>query len=423
MIPMRTGYIIVLALLLLAGCGTVEKEQVEEKLSDTQAKTIENLIGFFDDNAWDSTRMVYYSDLDNTGNVLSERVYTVALSRMMYGLAYSSKYYTENLQKANNLVDFQFKYLIGKDSVGDYSVSFMEGMFPDFSNELDVWQQAYGLCGLTELYRTQPSYKLLVQINELHDAFIARFHDKENGGFWGAYNILTGPVNDSKSLQSLMYPLTAYMVNLWSADTANRTKYEPYIMENMDLLYQNGWDREIGWVNVKFDDEWNGCRNAVPKFPCYTVAPGHNFQLAALLLRASKFPFLEKGKQKDYRETGLEIIKTTLEKPIFDSVGIGNGFFSEMNPLTDETVDKSKTWWQHTEAIIALSLCDGKYAKEQAQLEHFFYTSFPDFENKGEFFFLYEDNQPFTDEQKGSIGKSAYHTVEMIRFSLESKNK
>jgi len=398
--------------------NSANSEQIRE-LPNIYSQTIENLIDFFDENGFDSENQFYYSEIDNEGKITSEKIYTVALNRLIYGLSYTSRYFPENLKKAEDLTHFLLQNLIGTDAIGPYFISYIEGDHIDTSAYLDVWQQAYGLCGLTEFYRTSPSEELLSRIHQLFDAFIMRFHDPLNGGFWGSYNIAARGISGSKSLQSLMYPITAFMGNLWLADSLNRAKYEPYIKENLDILYKAAWNSETNWVNIKFSDDWKACESQDKSKPCFTVSPGHNFQLGALFLRTQTWTFLNQERKTIYQAAGREIINSTLHKPIFGNNNIGNGFISLVNPLTDEVLDDRKTWWQHAEAIIALSLCNDTYVEELKQLETYYFKNFQDHQNKGEFFYLDNNNHPITSELKGSMGKSTYHTIEMIRFLME----
>ena len=112
----------------------------------------------------------------------------------------------------------------------------------------------------------------------------------------------------------------------------------------------------------------------------------------------------------------MEVLNTTLDKPIFPNKDLSQGFYSQVNPVTNEVEDRRKTWWQHCEALIALSLADDEFSVKSGNLEKFYFETFPDRKNGGEFFFVDESNVPQMDELKGSIGKSAYHTIEMIRF-------
>ncbi|MBB6460256.1 AGE family epimerase/isomerase [Flammeovirga kamogawensis] len=370
-----------------------------------------NLIHFFINYAWNDSIGTFYSEIDNEGKVVSDKIYTVASSRLIYGLAYVSKSNKDYLRKAIRTFQFQKNHLIGSNEHGNYSLSYANEPTP---TSFDVWQQAYGLCGITELYRNSKNDEVISTINSLHKGFINKFRDPINKGFWGEFKEGKG-VSGSKSLQSLLYPMTAYMINLWNADNLHKTNYEHQLAENIDLLYQHGWNEKTSWVNVKFNDDWtvqkteNGDCN-------FTVTPGHNFQLAALLLRAASLNFLSDENKAKYQSLGKHIIDVTLQKNIFHVGEIGNGFYSEVNPNTNKIIDTRKTWWQHAEAIIALSLYEEKYEKEQKDLEKFFYKTFTDRIVGGEYFYVTENNKPITTELKGSIGKSTYHTIEMLRF-------
>ncbi|BDD08026.1 hypothetical protein FUAX_04580 [Fulvitalea axinellae] len=411
---------ILMALALLAGCAG-KKTSVENATADGLSKPLDNLFAFFDNNSYNDSLGVYFSEVDNAGKLLSEKVFTVAHDRLIYGLSYTSDQHPERLAKAKRMYAFQKENLIGNDSLGLFSHSFSEkGMNPK-TEILDVWQQAYGMCGLAELYRKTGDKQLLETIHGLHKGFINRFHDDIRGGFWGEYHRKNGPVEGSKSLQSLMYPITAYMANLWLADKENRNLYEPYLTENLALLAKNAWNDGRGWVNVKFDDNWNPCESQGEK-PCFTVTPGHNFQLSALLQRTKDFGFLPASLCSEYTALGRKILDVTMRKPVFDET-VKQGFFSEINPATDSVLDKRKTWWQHAEAVIALTLAGDGHKNEADKIKAFFFDKFQDYENGGEYFYISEDDVPHSQEMKGSIGKSTYHTIELVRFLRESSLK
>nr|WP_320153923.1 AGE family epimerase/isomerase [uncultured Draconibacterium sp.] len=399
--------------------GQQYSKQPEKHLPNNYAKTVESLFGFFDEHAFDSTSMVYYSEVDNNGSVVSDKIYTVALSRMIYGLSYTSKFYPDNLIKAKKSIEFQLNNLIGTDSIGAYSISYVDKGKASEAIQLDIWQQAYGLCGLTEFYRNNPDDDLLSTIHKLHDAFVTRFYDIRSGGFYGAYDLKVGQVSGSKSLQSLVYPITAYMANLWGVDSLHREKYEPMLAECLEILHKAGWNKQTNWVNLKFDDLWNVLESADDDNSNVPVFPGHNFQLASLFLRTKSWDFLSNDRKEEYANMAHQILDATFQKSIFEKGKVRNGIYSQVDSETDEVLDTRKTWWQHCEAVLALSLCEDNYQEEKKQLEEFFFSSFPDFENGGEYFYLDKNDKPITNELKGSIGKSAYHTIEMIRFLMQ----
>ena len=412
----KIPYYVLVAVTLFISCKESKKTITK---TPNHEKNIENLLNFFNKNAYQETQGTYYSDVDNEGNVVSDKVFNVALSRLIYGLSYSKNIDISNLEKAQKAAVFQMERLILKDSSITYFASFFDLSTnkPDSSKNLDIWQQAYGLCGLTELYRNAPNINLLTNIHRLHDSIVKTFYDSKNGGFFGNYEANEQvQVEGSKTLQALIYPITAYMENLYLVDENNRNKYEPYLKENIQIAFDNGWNKELGWVNIKFDDSWNPCQHSSPDSICFNVTPGHNFQYASIFLRAKDWEFLTKQERLKYQKFGIEILNTTLEKPIFPKKDLSQGFYSEVNPVTNKVTDKRKTWWQHCEALIAFSLADEKFKVQAKNLKNFYFNAFPDNENGGEFFFVDELNIPQTDELKGSIGKSAYHTIEMIKF-------
>ena len=391
-------------------------------MASDHEKVVQNLLSFFENHAHQPMTGAYFSDLDNEGSVLSEKVYNVALSRLIYGLSYTSLAVSPQREKALRALDFQRRRLVAPDSLGGYFFSFFDPNEADTSATLDIWQQAYGLCGMTEYYRNYPDSALLSRIHKAHDGLVARFRDTKEGGFFGEYQLDKGQVSGTKTLQSLMYPITAYMENLWLADSVNRVRYEPIMREHLKLVYENAWNSELGWVNVVFDDHWSPCPHPSASSPCFMVTPGHNFQFATLLLRTQRWGFLSEEERSKYKLLGLEVLKTTLNKSIFSEAGtLKQGFFSEVNPVDNSVTDHRKTWWQHCEAIIALTLGGPTFQKERDQLVQFFVEHFPDYENGGEDFYIDPLNEPVTNVPKGSIGKSAYHTIEMIRFLEEGE--
>jgi len=234
----KTPYYILAILSLFISCKESKKTITKTPIHE---KKIENLLNFFNENAYQETQGTYYSDVDNEGNVVSDKVFNVALSRLIYGLSYAKDINVSNLEKAQKAAVFQMEKLIIKDSSNTYFASFfdLKANMPDSSKNLDIWQQAYGLCGLTELYRNAPNKNLLANIHRLHDSFVKTFYDSKKGGFFGNYEA-NKQVENSKTLQALIYPITAYMENLWSVDVENRSKYEPYLKENIQIAFDKG---------------------------------------------------------------------------------------------------------------------------------------------------------------------------------------
>lgn len=407
---MKKKYLSVLIIVML-----INACQQKDKKPDMYIDSIKSSIQFFD-QAYSSDSGVYYSEVDDKGKVLSDKIHTVALSRMIYGLAYMGQYNDEYLQRAQKAAEFQLNNMIGVANFEPYYIPSISKHEADQVQSFDIWQQAYGACGLTELYRQTKDEALLKSILQYNAALIHRFQDKEFGGFYGEYNVEVGQVSGSKTIQSLMYPITALMANLWLADIGNRPKYEKIITEHLEIAHKHVWNDSLQCVNSKYDDQWNPIIE-----DGNNVSPGHNFQFAALLLRSQNWIFIPESRRRAYLQLAKEIVVATLKKDIWANNKISHGFYEAVNPYTNEITSQYKSWWQHCEAIIALSFLQEDFKEEYQDLVDFYFSTFPDVIDGGEWAKVDGLNQPFV-EDKGQKGKSVYHHIEMIRFIQENMN-
>ena len=420
----KRSYLLVISIIFL-GCKSEIKEKKKMDMSNSKHTPlhfdlVENSIRFFDKNAFDHKSGAYFSEVDTAGKVTSNKIHLVALSRLIYALEYASKFDSRYKERALAASDFFIQNFLAKDSLGSYFIETItiDGE-PSIPENLGIWQQSYGLGGLAAISRLKKDEATLKLLHSSFEGYYSHFHDADSKGFVGSYSIDDGIQYDDKTLQSILYPLSAAMFYLWEQDVENRHKYEPFLKENINLLLKHGWNSELGWVNLKFDKEWGLCKNEDNGEPCINVVPGHNFQLGWVLLQSSTLPFVSTEKQLQCKILGTKIIETSMKKPIWDS-SVSNGFFNEVNPATSEVLSKQKTWWQHAEAITALSFVKDSYSSEYHELFSFFKNNFVDFENGNEHFFLNEDNSPVNDEPKGSMGKSSYHVTEMIYYLNEN---
>lgn len=397
----------------------MEEGSTFELLNQKRIALAQNSIDFYLEHAFDPERKTFYSDLDRNGNRLSNKTHLVALSRLIYGLAKASVYNEQYLPKAEMAAKFLLDSMLKQDQYGPY---FASTYIPDTGaiapTTLGIWEQSYGFCGLVELYRFTKDASLLEDIHMLFEGYKKRFKDELGEGCFDTYSLENKNEESTKSYQSTIYPLSSFLINLWEVDEANRASYEPWITEHLILAKEKIWNPKSKWVNVNFNNNWERCNGQDTL--CFEVSPGHNFQLAWLLMCSGSWTFIPPDQAKANRELGKQILAYTLEQPIWDE-GVQNGFFETIDPNNQQILSRRKSWWQHCEAIIACSFAQESYKKELQQLESFFVQSFPDYEYGNEFFYLDENNQPIKEVPKGSLGKSVYHTVEMVAFLLSNQ--
>ena len=375
-----------------------------------------NSINFLIKHGYDDDIKSFVSDLDECGNHLSKKVYVVALSRTLYAISKSLEESELYLDKAQQIVDFIEKHMIyvAPDGRKEFLIEWnRESETHTNPDQIHIWQQSYGFCGLVEFYRQTQNEAVLELIQSLLPAYIEHFQDREHGGFFTEYD--RNKPSDSKSIQSTIYPVSSFMANLWDADKTNRALYEPILAEQVELAYQHAWNDDEGWINTQFAQNWS-ITNPAER----TVSPGHNFQLAWTLLRTKDWPFIETEKKEKYSELAHRILLRTLQKPIWaDPENRTQGFYELVSARGDEVLTTHKNWWQHCEAIIALNMGGERYREDLVELVGFYSTTFVDWEKGNEFPVVDSDNNPVLPIEKGSQGKSSYHTTEMLSYLLK----
>ena len=110
--------IFIISYFCVACSGNINEITIEENRHYIQK--IKDSIDFIKNNAYSKTEGVFYSELDNEGNIISDKVYLVSLSRTIYALAYSSTFFPENLALAKKSAKFLQKNLIYNDNSQTY---------------------------------------------------------------------------------------------------------------------------------------------------------------------------------------------------------------------------------------------------------------------------------------------------------------
>jgi mannose/cellobiose epimerase-like protein (N-acyl-D-glucosamine 2-epimerase family) len=428
--PKKALFVLVVGIFYAVGVNAAADGQSEplcedefyRKNSSLWVKASLNSVEFFKRHGWDNEKHVFYSELDAKGNRVSDRIFTVSLSRLIYALTWTSRYDSENIEYAKKSAAYQLKHMLGSDSHGPYFLSYAASPDADDTGTLDIWQQAYGLNGLTQLYGRTHNPELLQEIHRLHNAFVERFYDPGGKGFVTTYARDKGPLVDKKTIQSLIYPVSAYLANLWRVDVEHRANYEPLLSEALNIALDKPiWNESSGWINAVFDRQWRVCGQEpeVESPGCFTVSPGHNFQFSWFLLRAAKeWAFIASERRSRALQKGRSILRRTLAQPVWDK-SVPGSFFSEVNPISGDILDDRKTWWQHSEAIIAFTFAGREFRQPLEKTASYYFKSFPDFENGNEWFYISSGGEADAESLKGSQGKSSYHLTEAVRYLLQ----
>ena len=380
-------------------------------------------VGFFARDEWQQPNGAIPSMISAKGEPLDSSVHTVAFGRLIYGLSHISRLEPRCEAKARKAIEFQLTNMIGGHRDGPYfrpAVSFSGEVLEDES-KLDFWQQSYGLTGLTEFYRVTGDEDILAQIHRLHDAFIHRFRDPVSGGLVNEVALDGCIRSKARSFMSLIYPVTAFLLNLAMSDHRNEERYVNSLIEHLRIAVDKPvWNDKVGWVNVEFDENWLVGGEVAPDRLGFNVYPGHCFQLCWFLLKVGSLPFVPKDLALEAKALAMRIANRILAQPCWDGGPVG-GFFAAVDPNDNSVTDNTKQWWQHCEAIIALGAMRDQHDKALEELKAFYFKNFLDQTYGGEYFTLDANNNPDPNAPKGEKGKSVYHHIEMLRYLQEDE--
>lgn len=424
--------------LIASSTLTPELAQAETNWRDPQLwrGSVVHSIEFFNQKAYDPATGSYASEIAIDGSRKSETRHLIAESRMVYGLAYGAAITgnADYLKRAREVTKFLLTKMVRRDSANlPYFLNAVDptGRPVAEQTKLVVNEQAYGLSGLVALATVTPDAQeraaLLAQIRELYKAFVFRFHDGSSvgaGGFFDGFDLQKNRPITTKSYNSTVYVATSFLLELAQLDR-NQAGYLNALTEIGDAVAQRFPDPRTGWIIENFTYDWRPDWREWQRQPQGTIGiVGHNFQAAWLLLRLSQAPWLGADRQAAYRTSAKAMLESMLNKNAVDRKN--GGFHDVFVRETSQTMwHTNKAWWQQAEGIMALTLAqrlgvltttDAENVRDQAV--NFYFNSFIDRKNGGEFDVVTREGQPTGETQKGHLGKSTYHTVEFARFML-----
>lgn len=384
-------------------------------------------VDFFNRNAWDHQYNSYASEINVDGSKKSDTRYLIALSRMIYGLSYSSAFEPENLIYAKKSAEFILQHMVRRDQAGPYFLSAVDAHGNDSVSQtiLEISEQAYGLNGLVALYQVTKDPELLQFIREAYTAFYTRFHDDTFKGFYDKYDLNQQKPIYTKSYNSTVYVATSFLLDLSEADIANRESYLLVITELADLVSTYFPDKETGWIVENFTSDWQPDWRDWQKQGEFTIGiVGHNFQAAWLLMRIAEL-IPDQTKSNQYKNIARSILTSMLSKPVIDRKN--GGFFDAYKRETNETMwNTNKAWWQQAEGILALTFAvkNGLLADRDAVIQRdkavdFYFKHFVDHAFGGEFDVVDQSGMPVAEAMKGHRGKSTYHSVELAKYMMK----
>lgn len=389
----------------------------------------ELLIDYVNDcaNFWEQTEDMqyggYFMDISRSGNVLNtNKKGLVSLSRNAYGFsrAFMLTGDTSYLAAARLALTFMQNHLWDNTYEGWHATSQRNGSNPSTGNK-SAFDQHYALLGLMAYWEatqdTQTFQSLNRGLNYIEQALWDQ--DPEQQGYFDIVN-RSGQQASGKSFNATVDAITTHVWNLWLLTGDDQYRQRLLILRDNILMHMIPSMQPAG---IGFAEEYNS--NWTEKSSERRTIMGHVLKTAWSLNRIYKMT----GDAATL-EASKMLVDHVLSKGYDHEYG---GPYKDYDRFTGEmymygAYDTAKAWWQMEQAITAGLLLwettrEVKYLKMADESLDFFMQFFVDplcgevYADRARDGGRVQYDGGFWDENKGSQGKAAYHSIETAYYS------
>jgi mannose/cellobiose epimerase-like protein (N-acyl-D-glucosamine 2-epimerase family) len=437
------------------------------QISEMANEWLDSLFGDSRTYREDDFSALYHTNLNIYGGRTDDAVQTMAtLSRLIYGL--SSAYLLTGDRRYREAaaagIDFQrsaFRsfshdgrhlfWSYGRRKLLDHTVTIVPSENGDDYGAIALYEQIYGLAGMTQYYRISGDQEVLNDIRRTIATFNDYFLDQKSvnadfpglDGYFSHIDPVTmrpdtpalGPRQSRKNWNSVGDHIPAYLINLIlaleplpkkaSTDMAALLDTAKTMLDRCTRLILSKFpDPESAYVNERFfadwtpDHEWGWQQNR--------AIVGHNLKIAWNLTRIASY-YRCAGREEDARNAmqlaerlGNAMITAGVDRMrggCFDAV--------ERKPTPGQPIEfvwgNTKDFWQQEQAALAYLIMYGYTGKpEYIDLARDMCAAwnmfFLDRQNRGINFRISDIGLPVIDGQygqKGSYAEAGYHSFEL----------
>ncbi|MBP7792373.1 MAG: AGE family epimerase/isomerase [Candidatus Goldbacteria bacterium] len=390
---------------IIASSQTARDVSITTDVSNPEywkSQALTDLIPFWE-NTIDRDDGGFYTDVEENGSVWGPgKKYPRMISRVIFGFctAYLLSGDDKYLEYAKHGMDYLTNYGWDKENSGWFT-------YVDESGEPDDWDknlfdQAYCNLGPILYYFVTADKNALSLVEKTHNLMQTKAWDKKNGGYYSKVGKNWEKTTSTKSFNAQIDTCTAYLIYYYLA-TKNKQLLND-LKSISDVVIKRMVDPVTGFVGEYFGETWEPLE--------HTLWTGHNLKTAWVLARM----FCLTGNEK-YLTTAKKIadsqIKYTWDKKNY-------GWFFKFNGKNPSSIDDSKDWWTQEEGnnlMVYLYHCTGNkdYFDKFLKGAYFWDKYFIDRKYSECYQTLSADGTP-KDKVKGTLYKSAYHSMEQAFF-------
>ena len=345
----------------------------------------------------------FYTDVEENGSVWGPgKKYPRMISRVIFGFcaAYLLSGEDKYLKFAKHGIDYLINHGWDKENGGWYTYIDESGLPDDWDKNL--FDQTYCNLGPILYYFITHDKKILSYVTNTHNLMLTKAWDKKYGGYYSKVGKNWEKVTSTKSFNAQIDTCTAYLIFYYLATRDEKLLKD--LKNIVDIVVKYMIDSKTGFVGEYYDESWKSLEN--------TLWTGHNLKTGWVLIRM----YYLTGNIK-YLEYAKKIADAQI-KYTWDSKNYG--WFYKFERKNPSSIDDSKDWWTQEEGnnlmIYLYHNTGNKDYFDKFKKSALFWDKYFIDKKYGECYqTLSADGTP-EDKVKGTLFKSAYHSMEQALF-------
>lgn len=395
----------------------VLKLQYQSKI---ESELLNGILPFWMDKALDNQGS-YYGHISNDMQInKEENKGSVVTARILWVFSAAYRLYNkpEYLEVAQKTYQYLIDHFWDKKYLGFYWTVDAQGNASEGKKK--IYAQAFSIYGLAEFYRATGNEESLKYAKDTFGLIEKHSFDKENGGYFEAYEedwsdtedyrLSERAMNEKKSMNTHLHILEAYtcLLRVWdSSDLKLKLK------NTIETIVENIIDKTNYHFIMFQNEKW------VPK--CDIISYGHDIEGSWLLYEAAEVLNDSKITEK-IKDLSIKMAEACLN----EGVDVDGAMYYDGSPT--KILDDDKHWWVQAEAVVgfmnAYQLTGEEKYLDASLLCWNFIEKFIIDKVHGEWFWkVSREGKPRLEMAKVNSWKCPYHNSRMCFEFLERIEK
>jgi len=388
--------------------------------TEVESELVNNILPFWSEKMIDTDNGGFYGRIEGNGNVHPSADKGCVLNARIlwtFSSAYRILKNPEYLKVASRSKEYLLNCFFDRKNGGMFWLIDHKGNVKDGKKQ--IYAQAFAIYALVEYYRVTSDEICLLKAIELYNLIEEYSFDKKLGGYFEAFNMEWGPLddlrlslkdaNEKKTMNTHLHVLEAY-TNLYRVWKDSGLKKQLTLLINVftDKIVNN----QTFNLNMFFDEEWNDKTDL--------ISYGHNIE-ASWLIHEASMVIGDKAIIDKVKEICIRVAEASKRGLTPDGGLIYETFFKSGHTDTD------RHWWVQAESVVGylnafIMSGNEEFLNISLNAWKFISANLVDRKNGEWYWSVDENNVPNIKDDKAGFWKCPYHNARMCLEIIERQN-